>query len=82
MYSTYEEKLESLEMSQATLEEIVCQKDEELHIARATIAMWNKGSKSLENILESQQMGCDKSGLGYGATAHKGQASTSLDLKT
>ncbi|GMP54122.1 hypothetical protein CsSME_00019382 [Camellia sinensis var. sinensis] len=27
-------------------------------------------------------MGCDKSGLGYGATAHKGQAFTSHDLKT
>jgi len=82
VYSIYEEKLESLEMSQATLEEIVCQKDEELCIARATIAMWNKGSKSLEDILGSQQMGYDKSGLGYGATAHKGQSSTSLDLKT
>ena len=59
MYSTFEEKLESLEMSQATLEEIVCQKDEELRVARATIALWNKGSKSFEDILGSQLMGCD-----------------------
>ena len=83
MYSTYEEKLESLEMSQATLEEMVSHKDEELRIARATIVVWNKGSKSLEDILRAQQMGCDKSGLGYGnATAHKEQAFTSHDLKT
>ena len=69
-------------MSQATLEDIVYQKDEELRVASATIAMWNNGSKSLEDILRSQQMGCDKSGLGYGTTAHKGQASTSQNLKT
>ena len=83
IYATYEEKIENLEMSQATLEEMVGQKDDELRDARATIAMWNKGSKTLEDILGSQQMDCDKSGLGYGnATVHKGQASTSHDLKT
>ena len=46
VYSTYEEKLERLVLSQARLEEKICQKDEELRVARATIAMWNKGSKS------------------------------------
>mgnify|MGYP003702831469 CR=1 FL=1 len=70
-------------MSQATLEEMVGQKDEELRDVSASIFIWNKGSKSLEDIHGSQQMGCDKSGLGCGnATAHKGQASTSHDLKT
>ena len=56
-------------MSQVALEELVGQKEEELEDARATIDMWNKGSKTLEDIIGSQQMSCDKSRLGYGNTS-------------
>ncbi|GMP94413.1 hypothetical protein CsSME_00043879 [Camellia sinensis var. sinensis] len=39
IYATYEEKIEILEISQAALEELVGQKEEELKDARATIDM-------------------------------------------
>ena len=39
IYATYEENIESLEMSQVALEELVSQKDEELKNASATIDM-------------------------------------------
>ena len=70
-------------MSQAALKEMIGQKEAELKGARATIDMWNKGSKTLEDILGSQHMNCDKSGMDYGnATVQKGQAFTSHDIKT
>ncbi|THF99040.1 hypothetical protein TEA_000656 [Camellia sinensis var. sinensis] len=65
IYAMYEEKIESLEMSQVALEELMIKKEEELKCAMATIGLWNKGSKTLEDIIGSQQMYCDKSGIGF-----------------
>ncbi|KAF5934408.1 hypothetical protein HYC85_030579 [Camellia sinensis] len=53
-------------MSQVALEELMIKKEEELKCAIATIGLWNKGSKTLEDIIGSQQMSCDKSGIGFG----------------
>ena len=65
-HAMYEEKIESLEMSQVALEELMIKKDEELKVAMVTISLWNKGSKTLEDIIGSQQICSDKSGIGFG----------------
>ena len=53
LYTTYEEKIETLEMSQLALEELMIKKEEELKCAMATISLWNRGSKTLDNIIGS-----------------------------
>ena len=53
-------------MSQVALEELMIKKEEELKCAMATIGLWNKGSKTSDNIIGSQQMCYDKSGIGFG----------------
>ena len=53
IYATYEEKIKTLEISQVALEELVIKKQEELKCAVATIRLWNKGSKTLDNIIGS-----------------------------
>ncbi|GMQ09629.1 hypothetical protein CsSME_00052926 [Camellia sinensis var. sinensis] len=45
--------------------------------------MWNSESKTLEDIIGSQQMSSDKSGIGYGdATQQKGKPPTAHDKRT
>ena len=43
IYATYEEKIETLEMSQVLIEELMIKKEEELKCAMATIGLWNRG---------------------------------------
>ncbi|GMP23151.1 hypothetical protein CsSME_00000857 [Camellia sinensis var. sinensis] len=82
-HAMYEEKIESLEMSQVALEELMIKKEEELKCAMATIGLWNRGSKTLEDIIGSQQMSCDKSGIGFGGKKEQKQiASSSYDTRT
>ncbi|CAL5382017.1 unnamed protein product [Camellia sinensis] len=83
IYSTYEEKIETLEMSQVALEELMIKKEEELKCAMATIGLWNRGSKTLDNIIGSQQICSDKSGIGFGGKKEQKQStSTSHDTRT
>ena len=83
IYATYEEKIETLEMSQVALEELMIKKEEELKCAMATIGLWNRGSKTLDNIIGSQQICSDKSGIGFGGKKEQKQsASTSHDTRT
>mgnify|MGYP003702271385 CR=1 FL=1 len=83
IYATYEEKIETLEMSQVALEELMIKKEEELKCAMVTIGLWNKGSKTLDNIIGSQQICSDKSGIGFGDKKEQKQsASTSHATRT
>ncbi|GMP44045.1 hypothetical protein CsSME_00013156 [Camellia sinensis var. sinensis] len=83
IYATYEEKIKTLEMSQGALKELIIKKEEELKCAMATIDLWNKGSKTLDNIIGSQQICSDKSGTGFGGKKEQKQsASTSHDIRT
>ena len=83
IYATYEEKIETLEKSQVVLEELIIKKEEELKCAMVTIGLWNKGSKTLDNIIGSQQICSDKSGIGFGDNKEQKQsASTSHDTRT
>ena len=83
IYTAYEENIETLEMSQVALEELIIKKEEELKCAMATIGLCNKGSKTLDNIIGSQQICFDKSGIGFGGKKEKNQsASTSHDTRT
>ena len=61
-HAMYEEKIESLEMSQVALEELMIKKEEELKCAMVTIGLWNNGSKTLDNNIGSQQICSNKSG--------------------
>mgnify|MGYP003703581231 CR=1 FL=1 len=79
----YEEKIESLEMSQVALEELMIKIEEVLKCAMSTIGLWNKGLKILDNIIGSQQICSDKSGIGFGGKKKQKQsASTSHDTRT
>ncbi|CAL5382710.1 unnamed protein product [Camellia sinensis] len=83
IYATYEEKIETLEMSQVALEELMIKKEEELKCAMATIGLWNRGSKTLGNIIGSQQICSNKSGIDFGDDKEQKQsASTSHDTRT
>ncbi|KAF5933585.1 hypothetical protein HYC85_029756 [Camellia sinensis] len=83
IYATYGEKIETLEMSQVALEELMIKKKEELKCAMATIGLWNKRSKTLDNIIGSQQICSDKSGIGFGDNKEQKQsASTSHETRT
>ena len=66
IYATYEEKIETLEMSQVALDELKIKKEDELKCAMATIGLWKRGLKTLDNIIGSQQISSDKSGIGFG----------------
>ena len=58
-------------------------KEEELKCAMATIGLWNRGSKTLDNIIGSQQNCSDKSGIGFGGKKEQKQnVSTSHDTRT
>ena len=83
IYATYAEKIKTLEMSQVALEKLMIKKEEELKCAMATIGLWNKGSKTLDNIIGSQQICSDKSDIGFGGKKEQKQsASTSHDIRT
>ncbi|KAF5953579.1 hypothetical protein HYC85_006435 [Camellia sinensis] len=70
-------------MSQVALEELMIKKEEELKCAMATIGLWNRGSKTLDNIIGSQQICSDNSGIGFGGKKEQKQtASTSHDTRT
>ena len=48
-----------------------------------TIGLWNRGSKTLDNIIGSQQICSDKGGIGFGDNKEQKQgASTSYDTRT
>ena len=70
-------------LSQVALEELMIKKEKELKCAMATIGLWNRGSKTLDNIIGSQQICSDKSGIGFGGKKEQKQnASTSHDTRT
>ena len=58
-------------------------KEEEFKCAIATTGLWSKGSKTLDNIIGSQQICSNKSGIVFGGKKEQKQnASTSHDTRT